>query len=222
MPPENIFNARQSRYLNLDEMGLAIGSPASLSQAQHWINTHFSAIHHNTPFLHLPQVLGIAQKVFGMEGSASGHGANDELALLYAVLALGSLREQTYDPQTGQYRSLVTSLSIDDLLLGFGLSPQSDQAGAFRSGSTAQSLFRLAQEELEQLEEPSEAAVQALFLLHMFVSNTSMGRRSRDYVARAVMMSHEVGLNRPACTMRDEHATCRRSILYLYVYFSDV
>lgn len=222
MPPENIFKARHSRYLNLGEIGLDPSSPGSLTQAQRWINTHFRAIHHSTPFLHLPHVLGIATKLFsaGMDDIA-----NDELALLYAVLALGSLREQTYDSETGEYRTLATSMTINDLLLGFGASPLSDQPGSFQSGSVAQSLFRLAQEELEQADQPSETAVQALFLLHMFVSNTSMGRRSRDYVARAVMMSHELGLNRrlPSSSSRmDEHAVRRRAMLYLYVYFSDV
>lgn len=231
MAPENIFNPQHSRYLNLSEIGLDPSLPGAHAQAQGWINTHFRAIHHGTPFLHLPHVLGIASKLFDRGAHPHEPISNDELALLYAVLALGSLREQTYDSETGQYRTLATTMTIDDLLLGFGASPIADQPGSFQSGSVAQSLFRLAQEELEQTEQPSETAVQALFLLHMFVSNTSMGRRSRDYVARAVMMSHELGLNRRLpknLTLsrlgqgQDEHATRQRSMLYLYVYFSDV
>jgi hypothetical protein len=88
----------------------------------------------------------------------------------------------------------------------------------------------LASDELEEIDQPTETAVQALFVLHTFISNTSMGRRSRDYVARAVMMAHELGLNRRIPTDLNPHkrskydhrATRRRAMLYLYVYFSDV
>lgn len=80
------------------------------------------------------------------------------------------------------------------------------------------------------MDQPSETAVQALFLLHTFISNTSMGRRSRDYVARAIMMAHELSLNRRIPrdlhvnkrVKYDKHSTRRRAMLYLYVYFSDV
>lgn len=253
--PENVFDAHPS-HLDLSEMGLAPGDPSAVQQAHHWINTHFRAIHHNTPFLYLPQVLAIATKVFGSPqitrradslyafghpptfdehgharpgADAEGVGA-DDLALLYAILALGSLREQTYDSSTKRYRT------FDDDNGESMVSPASHRSvPSYKSRRAGQSLFKMAKDELELLESPSETAVQALFLMHMFVSNTSMSRRSRDYVARAVMMAHEIGLNRrlPQGLGRtkgkggfeqrdDRHGARRRAILYLYVYFSDV
>lgn len=246
MRPEHVFDSRSVTYLALEQIGLTPGDAAAVQQAHHWINTHFRAIHHNTPFLHLPQVLDIATKVFGSaqpqrrDGNLSGgyYGFDrvdnhidgqvgaDELALLYAVLALGSLREQTYDSQTRQYRTLdETDHNLNHI------SPASTRsAPSYKSRLAGQSLARMAQDELEQIESPSETAVQALFVMHTFVSNTSMSRRSRDYVARAVMMSHEIGLNRRLALptrmstgmSKDRYGARRRAILYLYVYFSDV
>jgi hypothetical protein len=237
--PEQVFDTRSTTYLTLDELGLTPGDPSAVQQAHHWINTHFRAIHHNTPFLHLPQVLDIATKVFAspqplrrngdLFGGYYGYDQSnrqddaldaDDLALLYAVLALGSLREQTYD----SYRKTYRTLDADDTI-----SPASNRsAPSFRSRLAGQSLARMAQDELEQIETPSETAVQALFLMHTFISNTSMSRRSRDYVARAVMMSHEIGLNRRLAIptrldkRSDRYGARRRAILYLYVCFSDV
>ncbi|OCF32000.1 hypothetical protein I316_06386 [Kwoniella heveanensis BCC8398] len=199
-----------------------------VTQAHHWINTHFKAIHHNTPFLSLPSVLETAAKVFAPTVHASDSPGHDDLALLYAILALGSLREQTFDSSTGKYRPFRSSLFPEE---GVNDSPASTRSlPTFRSISTAQCLFRLAQDELEQMDQPSETAVQALFLLHTYISNTSMGRRSRDYVARAIMMAHELGLNRriphdlhlSKRTKYDKHVVRRRAMIYLYVYFSDV
>jgi hypothetical protein len=145
---------------------------------------------------------------------------------MYAILALGSLREQTYDSQAKRYRNFRASGGMDDFA-----SPCSNTSlPSYRSRSTAQCLFRLASDELEAIDQPSEIAVQALFVLHTFISNTSMGRRSRDYVARAIMMAHELGLNQRIPldlspfqrAKHDKHATRRRAMLYLYVYFSDV
>lgn len=236
MRPENIFDSRQSRYLGFSEMGLTPGDPQAITQAHHWINTHFRAIHHNTPFLNLAQVLDIATRVFGAEHQEGRQPAsNAELALLCAVLALGSLREQTFASATGKYRSLPTQMALEDLLDPSESPSSARSAPSYKSPSTGQSLFRLAQDELDQIEEPCETAVQALYLLHTFVSNTSMSRRSRDYVARAIMMAHEIGLNRRlpmnlkagfgSANKRakdDKHPARRRAILYLYVCFSDV
>jgi len=212
---------------SLQEIGLTPGDSNAVKQAHHWINTHFRAIHHNTPFLSLPDVLETATRVFSAPAQfpdrAAGH---DELALMYAILALGSLREQTYDSQAKRYRNFRASGGMDDFA-----SPCSNTSlPSYRSRSTAQCLFRLASDELEAIDQPSEIAVQALFVLHTFISNTSMGRRSRDYVARAIMMAHELGLNQRIPldlspfqrAKHDKHATRRRAMLYLYVYFSDV
>lgn len=251
---ENLFDPRNSQYLSLHELGLDPSDPNAIKLAQHWINTHFGAIHHNTPFLYLPHVLDIANREFrsgvtsplhnetarvsptsGVEQSSMQNGggssraepvSSDERALLYAVLALGCLREQTYDTQTGTYRTIPTLPSTSSSTSQSPSNTRRLSAPMFRG----QSLFRLAQEELDQVEHPSELAVQALFLLHTFVSNTSMSRKSRDYVARAIMMAHEIGLNRripltfPTIkkAKTQMHATRRRAILYLYVYFSDV
>lgn len=225
---ENIFDSVQTTRHSLREIGLIPGDPTAVEQAHHWINTHFRAIHHNTPFLSLPDVLDTATKVFGTSqihsGSRTDHG---DLALLYSILALGSLREQTYDSLTKQYRTFRKPTS-DEMPVN---SPSSATSlPSFQSRTTAQCLFRLAQDELESIDQPSETAVQALFVLHTFISNTSMGRRSRDYVARAIVMSHELGLNRqipanlfaPEGAKYGKHEIRRRSMLYLYVYFSDV
>lgn len=221
---------------SLQEIGLVPGDPNAVKQAHHWVNTHFRAIHHNTPFLSLPEVLETATKVFGAPADRSsqsqGDAGHDELALLYAILALGSLREQTYDSQTKKYRTLNTTGSEEPGAgAGAGASPMSNHSlPSYRSRSTAQCLFRLASDKLEAVDQPTETAVQALYVLHTFISNTSMGRRSRDYVARAIMMAHELGLNRripadlnPLKRIKyDRRATRRRAMLYLYVYFSDV
>lgn len=223
-----MFESVHTQRHSLAEIGLAPGDPGAVNQAHHWINTHFRAIHHNTPFLNLQQVLETATKVFNPTLPSSFAPGHDHLALLYAILALGSLREQTYDSTTGNYRPWRSSLILDD---GTGNSPASARSGpTFRSRPTAQCLFKLAQDELDQMDQPSEIAVQALYLLHTFISNTSMGRRSRDYVARAVMMAHELGLNRRLPRdlhfnkriKYDKHAVRRRAMIYLYVYFSDV
>lgn len=228
LQPENIFDNVQIPRHSLQEIGLIPGDPTAIQQAHHWINTHFRAIHHNTPFLSLPDVLETATKVFGTPQTHSGsHTERGDLALLYSILALGSLREQTYDSLNKQYRTLRRP-GIDDLPV---TSPSSATSlPSFHSRTTAQCLFRLAQDELESIDEASETAVQALFVLHTFISNTSMGRRSRDYVARAIMMAHELGLNRqisvdffdPERVKQNKHQLRRRSMLYLYVYFSDV
>ena len=229
LEPENIFDSVQFTRHSLKEIGLTPGDPTAVEQAHHWINTHFGAIHHNTPFLSLPAVLDTASKVFGLPQSHQGSRAqHDDLALLYSILALGSLREQTYDSQTKRYRAIRKPLGFDELPANSPLSAAS--LPSFHSRTTAQCLFRLAQDELESIDQPSEIAVQALFVLHTFISNTSMGRRSRDYVARAIMMAHELGLNRqipvdlfqPKRIKHDKHEARRRSMLYLYVYFSDV
>lgn len=171
-------------------------------------------------------MLNTATDVFGVSQIRSDvdHGS---LALLYGILALGSLREQTYDSLTKQYRTVQRSVT-DNLSSNSPSSPES--LPSFTSRATAQCLLRLAQDELDSIDQPSETAVQALFVLHTFVSNTSMGRRSRDYVARAIMMAHELGLNRrmpiglsPTDNLRDAKHNCRRrAMIYLYVYFSDV
>ena len=93
-------------------------------------------------------------------------------------------------------------------------------------------LFNAANTELDLIVKPSQTAVQALFLLHMYVSNTSMTRKSRDFVARAVMMAHELRLNervhpssivgQGGVSSTDANALRRRALLYLYVLFSDV
>jgi hypothetical protein len=253
---ENLFDARHARYLTLSEIGLTPWNPASISLAYSWINTHFAAIHHNTPFLHLQLIIDIANRELnpsfqqlqqpnsipenGSLDPRLGHVGlvgNDERALLYAVLALGCLREETYDPQTGSYHDIPTSGTPDSSSTGSqapfaGINESVNISASLYAPALAhkgQSLFRLAQEELDQLEKPSEIAVQALFLLHTFVSNTSMSRKSRDYVARAIMMAHEIGLNRNIPPLvrtkggpNQIHMTRRRAILYLYVYFSDV
>lgn len=228
LEPENIFDSVQFTRHSLQEIGLTPGDPTAVQQAHHWINTHFGAIHHNTPFLSLPAVLETASKVFGPQKQSSSRAQHDDLALLYSILALGSLREQTYDSQTKRYRAIRKPLGFDELSATSPLSAAS--LPSFHSRTTAQCLFRLAQDELESIDQPTETAVQALFVLHTFISNTSMGRRSRDYVARAIMMAHELGLNRlingdlfqAKRIKQDKHAARRRSMLYLYVYFSDV
>jgi hypothetical protein len=234
LQPENIFDSIQQTRpsFSLQDIGLTPGDPTAVEQAHHWINTHFRAIHHNTPFLNLPDVLETATKVFGPQNSAAFQSVeHDDLALMYSILALGSLREQTYDSQGKRYRTLRNPTSFEELMAGAANSPASASSlPTYRSRATAQSLCSLAQVALESIDQPSETAVQALFVLHTFISNTSMGRRSRDYVARAIMMSHELGLNRGipldlSTNKRarlDKHAIRRRSMLYLYVYFSDV
>lgn len=233
LQPENIFDTAQITRQSLREIGLIPGDPTAVQQAHHWINTHFRAIHHNTPFLSLPDVLDTATKVFGAPQVGSGsHVLPDtcaergDLALLYSILALGSLREQTYDSLNKRYRTFPKT-ALDQPVN----SPSSTTSlPSFHSRATAQCLFRLAQDELESIDQPSETAVQALFVLHTFISNTSMGRRSRDYVARAIMMAHELGLNRqipidlfgPERVNHSKHDVRRRAMLYLYVYFSDV
>jgi hypothetical protein len=229
LQPENIFDSVQITRHSLQEIGLTPGDPTAVQQAHHWINTHFRAIHHNTPFLSLADVLDTATKVFGTpKQNPESRAEHEDLALLYSILALGSLREQTYDSQSKRYRALRRPVGSEEILVNSPASATS--LPSFHSRTTAQCLFRLAQDELESIDQPSETAVQALFVLHTFISNTSMGRRSRDYVARAIMMAHELGLNRqiptdlfPAKRVKhDKHAARRRSMLYLYVYFSDV
>lgn len=222
LKPENIFDSVQIQRHSLHDIGLTPGDPMSVAQAHHWINTHFRAIHHNTPFLNLTEILETATRVF--ESPLSSSPGHDYLALLYSILALGSLREQTYDSATGKYRPFRTAQTLND-----GTSPASTRSMSTpKSRSTTQCLFRMAQDELDQIDDPSEIAVQALFLVHTFVSSTSMGRRSRDYVARAVMMAHELGLNRRIPHdlhlkgKYDKHGVRRRAMIYLYVLFSDV
>jgi hypothetical protein len=214
--PETVFGNRPRRYHGLDDIGLTPGAPASASTAREWIQVHFEGIHHNTPFLHLPLIYRICDGMFGSPIDSRQRSIPepnpDELALLFAVMALGRLRAETWDPVLCRYRQL----SQD--------TPRTDEP-AERFGDVSLALFNLANEQLDNLASPSELAVQALHLLHTFVSNTMMNRRSRDYVARAVMMAHEMGLNRSipqGFQSVDNGSLKRRAILYLYVYFSDV
>ena len=225
LQPENIFDAPAGGRLSLHEIGLTPGDPDALKLAGHWIVTHFGAIHHNTPFLSLPSVLETANRMFSTADGIYSV-AHDDKALLYSILALGSLREQTYDSQAKRYRSFGLANTPEGPIS----SAPSLMSFAPSSTATASTLFRLASDELDDIDQPSEIAVQALFVLHTFVSNTSMSRRSRDYVARAIMMAHELGLNRrfqldvhpPKRVKLDKHASRRRAMIYLYVYFSDV
>ena len=68
-----------------------------MPRAVRWITTHINALHHNTPFLHLPQILDAAKRMFGWDTAHVGRVDPAERALAYAVLALGNLREQTFD-----------------------------------------------------------------------------------------------------------------------------
>jgi hypothetical protein len=226
-----------------------------------WITTHINALHHNTPFLHLSQLVATANAVFGLHRQPEEQIDPAERALLYAVLALGRLREQTFDRRTGHYKSLLIPSptqrappsgqiilehmpytpdqpsTVPPFLLEF---PDGQQAGSTsdKTGSTltrlsSYILFQAASNELDAIDRPSETAVQALFLMHTYVSNTSMSRKSRDYVARAVVMAHEIGLNKLEVIephvkipgqrkVRDPYYRRRRALLYLYVCFSDV
>jgi len=225
LEPENIFDPDLFTRHSLQEIGLIPGDPTAVQQTHHWTNTHFGAIHHNTPFLNLPAILETASKVFGLSQShPEPRVQHDDPASLYSIVALGSLREQTYDSQRKRYRAIRKDESSATSPLSATSLP------SYHSWTTTQCLLRLAQDEPESIDQPSETAVQALFVLHTFIYNTSMGRRSRDYVARAIMMAHELGLNRkipkdlirPKRIKQDKHAARRRSMLYLYVYFSDV
>ncbi|GFZ48390.1 hypothetical protein JCM24511_06138 [Saitozyma sp. JCM 24511] len=216
LPPETIFGDRTCRHYGLDDIGLTPGAPGTASTARQWIQVHFEGMHHDTPFLHLPLINQLCDGLFGLPNQPRQPRAADlhpdELALLFAVMALGSFRSETWDPVLGKYRQL----SQDTL--GF-------DGPAVLIGDVPLALFELANEQLDNLASPSELAVQALYLLHTFVSNTMMNRRSRDYVARAVMMAHEVGLNRVIpwqLQIVDGGSLKRRAILYLYVYFSDI
>ncbi|WWC85388.1 uncharacterized protein L201_000251 [Kwoniella dendrophila CBS 6074] len=262
IPPEHVFSIRSAPRMTLDQIGLAPGDNNSIIRAREWINSHFAAIHHNTPFLNLPQINDIAKRfleVPSISASSSGTSGpflshdnngnhkkvgNDEAALLLVILALGSFRRETWDEQRKSYRTLNASTPSSTTTTAHHATNQQqpDLQDSYSSQNQTQigiiplTLFRLAQDELDELEYPSEAAVQALFLLHTFVSNTSMGRRSRDFVARAIMMAHELGLNRSIPMQldvsladksrermkMDQAATRRRAVLYLYVYFSDV
>jgi hypothetical protein len=228
---ENIFSTTSARH-TLSEMGLTPGEPESLKRAQHWISTHFRAIHHNTPFLSLPDILRTATTVFGAPlPDTVLPPEHDEVALMYAILAVGSLREQTYDSQARKYRSFhdPTQTGSKEMHGRTGTGHTVSTSSTTRA-TTSLSLFNLATLELDSVDQSSETAVQALYILHTFISNTSMGRRSKDYVARAVTMSHELGLNRQIPldlseakrSKYDQHRTRRRAMLYLYVYFSDV
>nr|XP_019044437.1 hypothetical protein I302_06348 [Kwoniella bestiolae CBS 10118]OCF23367.1 hypothetical protein I302_06348 [Kwoniella bestiolae CBS 10118] len=242
IPSEHIFSVRSAPRMTLQQIGLAPGTPTSLLRAREWIGSHFGAIHHNTPFLHLPQINDIASRFFSSPAPIGDQGqvGNDEAALLLSVLALGSFRRETWDDQRQSYRNLHPSTPSSTTTasgLAGGQDPSVNLTGDLSQfGMIPLTLFRLAQDELDEVEHPSEAAVQALFLLHTFVSNTSMGRRSRDFVARAIMMAHEIGLNRTISMdldvfqtgarqkhPRSDYAVARRrAVLYLYVYFSDV
>lgn len=195
-------------------------------------------MHHNTPFLHLPQLVDTATKLYGPNyPSTSTEADASDRALLFAVLALGSLREQTFDASSGRYKAIATVGSTQTTPDGLawisaGMSESRVPIGTSEDRSPpSQTLFHAANQELDAVEQPSDTAVQALFLLHTYVSNTSMSRRSRDYIARAVMMAHEIGLNQripakldaaPKRPKYDSYYMRRRAILYLYVCFSDV
>lgn len=127
------------------------------------------------------------------------------------MLALGSLRADTFDDASCQHHAMASQASVS-----------SDIAGSIGTGQVSLALYRHAVAEIDSVTCSSETAVQALFLLHTYVSNTSMGRKSKDFVARAVMMAHEIGLNGliPETPLPD--VAKRRATLYLYVYFSDV
>jgi hypothetical protein len=238
---ENLFALAGNQHLSLADIGIIPGHPETMSRAIRWITTHINALHHNTPFLHLPQIVEAAKNMFASDAARVEPA---ERALVYAVLALGSLREQTFDPETGGYKSIFAQSSAsgisgvyasDSGLQGTGtisaVDPTSGQDDRFVTSSLT--LFNAANNELDQIEKPSQAAVQALFVLHTYVSNTSMSRKSRDYVARAVMMAHELRLNErvhpssketalETVTMAGANELRRRALLYLYVCFSDV
>ena len=137
---------------------------------------------------------------------------------LVCWLALGSFREKTWDSTNGQYCPIIPLL---------GSSPACPPTQSTKHFVSAV-LFELANRDLNRLHTSTETAVQALFLLHTYICDTSLGRWSRDFVARAVMMSHEVGLNRVLPPMIDPEINygaeeaMRRAILYLYVFFADV
>jgi len=218
-----------------------------MPRAIRWITTHINALHHNTPFLHLPQLIEAAKGMFGLDAAHAGKVEPAERALVYAVLALGNLREQTFDTETGGYKSVLPSSTMLGIPPHFpapipGASGSSGPGSASaldsvmsqddRYVTSSLTLFNAANNELDSIEKPSQTAVQALFLLHTYVSNTSMSRKSRDYIARAVMMAHELRLNermhlsshaaQAEATMSNTDMLRRRALLYLYVCFSDV
>jgi hypothetical protein len=92
--PETVFGNRPRRYHGLDDIGLTPGAPASASTAREWIQVHFEGIHHNTPFLHLPLIYRICDGMFGSPIDSRQRSIPepnpDELALLFAVMALGA------------------------------------------------------------------------------------------------------------------------------------
>ena len=196
------FTLPSERLIDLDVRSLTLADTGlqgeeALPRALHYVNLHFTAIHHNTPFLHRPTVESLCRRFFSQQPIAL-----DERSLLFSVLALGSFRESTW--VDGRYQ------------------PVNPASPATLASAL---LFNLSQQDLDRLDSPTELAVQSLFLLHTYVCNTSLGRWSRDFVARAVMMSHEVGLNRripPGLGKYTPDQAMRRAILYLYVLFADV
>lgn len=222
LSPENALPMKQSSPpLPIALLGLDVQNPDAYALARHWVDTHLEGIHHNTPFLHPPQLYDILGRLFNRGSLDEPSLRSDELALLYIILALGSLRADTFDNVAGQHHSF--AMNSDNLLNPSRSSPLLHSRPALGTGEISLALYRHSLNEMDSVDTPSETAVQALFLLHTYVSNTMMGRKSRDFVARAVMMAHEIGLNRlkPESTVGNGLST-RRAVLFLYVYFSDV
>ena len=220
LSPENVLPTKlSSPPPSLTLLGLDANNPEAYNLASHWVDTHLEGIHHSTPFLHPPQLYHILERMFDSQNEPALQ--SDELALLYIVLALGSLRADTFDAIAGRHQPF-SSNSNNSSRSPVEL-PMAHSRPTMGTGEVSMALYRHSLDQMDCVDTPSETAVQALFLLHTYVSNTMMGRKSRDFVARAVMMTHEIGLNRPkpANTLEDGQAM-RRAILFLYIYFSDV
>lgn len=228
--PEDVLPIKKSTPPpSLSDLGLTPYAQGALSLATHYIDVHLRGIHHNTPFLHPPQLHDLVKRAFDPSYNKQPELESDELALLYIVLALGSLRVDTFDNVSCSHHPLAShsSPNANGSFETSSLSSE-DSHPSFGTGEVSLALFRYAVAEIDSVSASSETAVQALFLLHTYVSNTTMGRKSKDFVARAVMMAHETGLNSlvPPTHRSDQTpetgASKRRAMLYLYVYFSDV
>lgn len=218
LSPENVLPIKlSSPPPSLTLLGLDANNPKAYHLASHWVDTHLEGIHHSTPFLHPPQLYHILGRMFDSENEPALQ--SDQLALLYIVLALGSLRADTFDTIAGRHQPFSSNSNKSSK------SPveMARSQPAMGTGEVSMALYRHSLDQMDCVNTPSETAVQALFLLHTYVSNTMMGRKSRDFVARAVIMTHEIGLNRPKPmnTIGDGQAM-RRAILFLYIYFADV
>lgn len=222
LPPENVLPMRPCLSPPpLSDLGLGSDNPNAFTLASYWVNVHLDGIHHNTPFLHPPQLHDILGRCFDRDLRNTRVLLPEELALIYIVLALGSLRADTYDSVSGRHHPLA-NIPADASRPSTKFPPSALQP-AMGTGEVSLALYRHAVGQIEYVVSPSETAVQALFLLHTYVSNTMMGRKSRDFVARAVMMAHETELNRLTPIEAGETGLAkRRAVLFLYVYFSDV